>query len=89
MTGDADSPGAPHRMPDAPAAGGGPGDRPSADDRRVRTGLRALVDEMMAQLRLAAASDAWTDEERARAEADLARIMGQVRDETFRGRDGA
>ena len=57
------------------------------DERRVRTGLRALVDEMMAQLRTAAASDAWTDEERARAEADLARIMGQVRDETFRGPD--
>jgi hypothetical protein len=57
------------------------------DERRVRTGLRALVDEMLAQLRTAAASDAWTDEERARAEADLARIMGQVRDETFRGRD--
>ncbi len=63
-------------------------DRPASDERRVRTGLRVLVDEMMAQLRLAAASDAWTDEERARAEADLARIMGQVRDETFRGRDG-
>lgn len=57
------------------------------DERRVRTGLRALVDEMMAQLRTAAAADAWTDEERARAEADLARIMGQVQDETFRGRD--
>ena len=34
-------------------------------------------------------AEAPTDEERARAEADLARIMGQVRDETFRGRDGA
>ena len=62
-------------------------DRPAADDRRVRTGLRALVDEMMAQLRVAAAGDAWTEEERARAEADLARIMARVRDETFRGRD--
>jgi len=58
------------------------------EERRTRAGLRALVDEMMAQLRLAAASDAWTDEERARAEADLARIMGRVRDETFRARDG-
>jgi hypothetical protein len=69
--------------PDPRAAG----DRPSADERRVRTGLRALVDEMMAQLRSAAAADAWTEEDRARAEADLARIMAQVRDETFRGRD--
>lgn len=74
-------------MTDAPDAGA-PGDAPTADDRRVRTGLRALVDEMLGQVRLASASDAWTDEERARAEADLARIMGQVRDETFRGRDG-
>ena len=70
--------------PDAPA----PGDRPIADDRRVRPGLRLLVDEMMTQLRTAAGADAWTDEERARAEADLARIMGQVRDETFRTPDG-
>ena len=74
-------------MTDAPDAGAG--GRPMPDDRRVRTGLRALVDEMMAQLRTAAASDAWTEEERARAEADLARIMTQVRDETFRGGDGA
>ena len=64
------------------------GEHPAADERRVRTGLRALVDEMMVQLRTAAASDAWTEEERVRAEADLARIMAQVRDETFRGRDG-
>lgn len=70
--------------PDAGAAGG-----PPQDERRVRAGLRTLVDEMMAQLRTAAASDAWTEEERARAEADLARIMAQVRTETFRGRDGA
>lgn len=73
--------------PDSPDTGA-PGDRPAPDERRARTALRALVDEMLAQLRVAAASDAWTDEERARAEADLARIMGQVRDETFRGRDG-
>ena len=86
MTGDADSPDTARGTSDA---AGAPGDRSTPDERRVRTGLRALVDEMMAQLRLAAASDAWTDEERARAEADLARIMGQVRDETFRGRDGA
>lgn len=74
-------------MTDAPD-GRTPADRPTADERRVRSGLRALVDEMLAQVRQAAASDAWTEEERARAEADLARIMGQVRDETFRGADG-
>lgn len=70
---------------DAPPAGA----RGTPDERRSRVGLRALVDEMMTQLRTAAASDAWTEEERARAEADLARIMAQVRDETFRGGDGA
>ena len=60
-----------------------------SDDRRTRGGLRVLIEEMMAQLRSAATHDTWTVEERARAEADLARIMGQVRDETFRGRDDA
>ena len=64
-----------------------PGAPRGADDRRVRPGLRALVDEMMTRLRTAAAADAWTEEDRARAEADLARIMAQVRAETFRGRD--
>ena len=57
------------------AEGGSP-----AHDRRVRTGLRSLIDEMMAQLRAAAAHGDWSAEERARAEADLARIMTQVRE---------
>ena len=52
----------------------------SAQDRRVRTGLRTLIDEMMEQLRAAAAHGDWSAEERARAEADLARIMTQVRE---------
>jgi len=55
------------------------------DDRRVRTGLRALIDEMMNQLRAAAGHDAWSEAERARAEADLARIMTQVRDRAISG----
>jgi hypothetical protein len=53
----------------------------------VRTGLRALIDEMMLQLRAAAAHDSWSLEERARAEADLARIMAQVRDRAISGRN--
>ena len=59
---------------------------PPAQERRSRDGLRSLIDEMMAQLRDAAAHDGWTPEERARAEADLARIMGRVRDEALRER---
>ena len=72
--------------PGAPGASAPPG---AGHERRVRSGLRVLIDEMMMQLRTAAQhDDAWTPEERARAEADLARIMGQVRDETFRTPDG-
>jgi hypothetical protein len=57
----------------------------AAQDRRVRTGLRALIDEMMMQLRAAATNDAWSPEERTRAEADLARVMAQVRDQAISG----
>jgi len=56
------------------------GEGSPAHDRRVRSGLRTLIDEMMAQLRAAAAHGDWSAEERARAEADLARIMTQVRE---------
>lgn len=52
-------------------------------DRRARTALRALIDEMMAQLRAASGRDEWTQEERAQAEADLARIMESVRREAM------
>jgi hypothetical protein len=57
----------------------------AAQDRRVRTGLRALIDEMMMQLRAAATHDSWSPEERTRAEADLARVMAQVRDRAISG----
>ena len=57
-------------------------------ERRIDSALRALVDDMMAQIRLAANHSDWTPEERARAEADLARIMDQVRQEALaRGMD--
>lgn len=58
---------------------------PSAPDpeRRHRDGLRAMIDEMMEQLRAVSNHDDWTPEERRRAEADLARIMDQVKQEAL------
>ena len=54
-------------------------------ERRKRVALRALVEEMLDEIRSAAGgNEDWTPEERARAEADLARIMDQVRREAFR-----
>lgn len=55
-------------------------------ERRRRLALRALVEEMLTEIRSAAsaAEEHWTPEERQRAEADLARIMDQVRREAFR-----
>jgi hypothetical protein len=55
-------------------------------ERRKRLALRALVEEMLTEIRSAAsaAEENWTAEERERAEADLARIMDQVRREAFR-----
>jgi hypothetical protein len=55
-------------------------------ERRRRLALRALVEEMLTEIRSAAGAEEenWTAEERQRAEADLARIMDQVRREAFR-----
>ena len=54
-----------------------------AEDRRARPGFRALIDEMMQQIRAATRQENWTEEERERAEADLARIMATVRREAL------
>lgn len=54
-----------------------------ADDRRARPGFRALIDEMMQQIRAASRQEGWTQEERERAEADLERIMASVRREAM------
>ena len=51
----------------------------SAEDRRAKAGFRALIDEMMLQIRAASRHAEWTPEARAQAEADLARIMARVR----------
>ena len=54
------------------------------DERRSKAGLRALIDEMMTQLRAASNQDVWTPEARARAESDLERIMETVRQQAVR-----
>jgi hypothetical protein len=54
------------------------GDQPGLDRRR-NARLRELVDEMLSSIRESQRRDDWTAEERARAEADLERIMAQVR----------
>jgi hypothetical protein len=48
-------------------------------ERRLRPRFRALIDEMMDQIRRVAREGEWDADARARAEADLERIMGQVR----------
>ena len=48
-------------------------------ERRLRPRFRALIDEMMDQIRRVAREGEWNSEARARAEADLERIMSQVR----------
>lgn len=50
-----------------------------APERRQNARLRVLVDEMLLSIRESQRRDDWTDEERERAEADLDRIMAQVR----------
>lgn len=62
---------------DDPAAS--PPDHATTERRRDPL-FRSLIDEMMAQIReLRAHSGPWPAEERARVEADLERIMAQVR----------
>jgi hypothetical protein len=57
-------------------------------ERRRRPKFRALIDEMLEAIRDASRRDSWTPEARARAEADLARIMESVRREAVSEEDG-
>lgn len=53
---------------------------PPVPDRRRDPLFRSLIDEMMQQIReLRAHAGPWPADERARVEADLERIMSQVR----------
>jgi hypothetical protein len=60
-----------------------PSASPAVDERRKRVALRRLIDEMLAEIRAAASEENWTPDARAQAEADLARIMDQVRQEAI------
>ena len=65
-----------------PAEGGPP---PGIPERRRDPLFRSLIDDMMHQLReLRAHAGPWPAEERARMEADLERIMAQVRNAALR-----
>lgn len=55
-------------------------DAPNGVERRKNPRLRELVDEMLASIRAAHNVDLWTDEERTRYQADMARIMTSVRE---------
>jgi hypothetical protein len=57
------------------------------EPKRTRTDFRALIDEMLGQLREASKNDMWSAESRAKAEADLARIMESVRREAISDRE--
>lgn len=58
----------------------------SVDDRRSQLGLRALIDEMLQQVReLNRHAASWDPDERERAEQQLEMIMARVRDEASRG----
>ena len=58
---------------------------PAGVERRANPRLRELVDEMLASIRYAANAELWSPEERARYEADMARIMDNVRQQAIGG----
>ena len=68
---------------DAPRKGGGP--PPGIPERRRDPLLRSLIDDMIEQIReLRAHAGPWPPDERERVEADLERIMSQVRNAALR-----
>ena len=67
-----------------PADSGGSRPDPAADRRRDPL-FRTLIDDMMHQIReLRSHAGPWPPDERARVEADLERIMAQVRNAALR-----
>ena len=67
-------------MSSTPADASNAGAAPAVPERRRNAALRALIDELLLQVRGAQReNEAWTPAERAEAEAALARIMSRVR----------
>lgn len=60
-----------------------------ADERRRNPHLREMVDELLATIRVAANRDLWSPDERAQCEADMARIMDDIRQQAIAGRVAA
>ena len=58
------------------------------DVRRRNPHLRELVDELMASIRVASNKELWSDDERTKYEADMVRIMEDVRQHAMQGRRG-
>lgn len=57
-----------------------------AAERRRNPHLREMVDELLATIRVAANRDLWSSDERAQCEADMARIMDDIRQQALAGR---
>lgn len=57
-----------------------------SDERRRNPHLREMVDELLATIRVAANRDLWSTDERAQCEADMARIMDNIRQQALGGR---
>ena len=67
------------------AGGTGAGPGPDRTERRRDPLFRSLIDDMMQQIReLRAHAGPWPPDERAQVEADLERIMAQVRNAALR-----
>ena len=67
-------------MSSTPEGASSAGVAPAVPERRRNAALRALIDELLLQVRGAQREqEAWTPAERAEAEAALTRIMSQVR----------
>ena len=68
-------------MSSIPSDGAAPPPSSAVPERRRNAALRQLIDVMLFQVRgMQGDTEAWSAEERARAEAELERIMGRVRD---------
>lgn len=79
----------PDQTPDPAPAVAAPGAHravapPGGAERRRNSHLRELIEEMLVSIRVATNRDLWTAEERQGAEAELTRIMEQVRVQAFR-----